>query len=209
MIFGGFGPLFHEERMPKYDYIHDFWDRLPMEWVNGVHARYRDGAGRTDEQLDAYERLIGFPLPALFREQYKVQNGGYPKRECYREGGEGPPEEAFNSLYEDGAYYIFVNDSHLWPLTDTYYTFREYLNNFWSDEEIAENLPDWDIDKLVIISPMWGHSTLCLDYGYRESSRYDEPQVVCINDEDFEEELRVESYERFVAGLVVDPDDED
>lgn len=189
--------------MATYDYVNDFWDRLPVEWIDGEVKRIRDGAGRTDAQLDAMERAIGRKLPALYRAQYKVQNGGYPKRECYRDENGVAFVGSYSPLYEDNLYCVFINDSHLWPLTEKYYTFREYLNNIWDDEEIAENLPGWDIEKLVIISPMWGHSTLCLDYGYRPGTRYEEPQVVCINDDEFEEELRVPDYETFVAGLVV------
>ena len=188
--------------MAGYDMVNDFWDRLPVEWKDGRMQRIADGAGRTDEQLDALERAAGFTLPALFREQYKVQNGGYPKRAYFKD--DGPPTEAgANWRNEDGSYAIFINDSHLPQLTGDYYSFREYLRNIWNDEEIAERFPDWDIDRLVIISPMWGHSTLCLDYGYRKGTSYAEPQVVCMGDEDFKEILRVAGYEQFVAGLVM------
>lgn len=191
--------------MDTYDYIKDFWDSLPVRWNNeaGKPLPIKDGAGRTDAQLDEWEQLIGgFKLPKLFREQFKVQNGGYPKRDAYRDKSHktlvGRPDR-----FEDDMIGVFMNDSHLSPLDRSYYSFREWLHNIWDDEEIAEYLPGWDLDKLVIISFMYGHSLLCLDYGYRPGESYAEPQVVCIETDDFTEEMRVPDYEQFVAGLVI------
>lgn len=195
--------------MAAYDMINDFWDSLPGEWVGEQYCRIRDGAGRTDEQLDRLEAQCGFRLPTLYREQFKVQNGGYPKRTNFADPTGKAYVGSYRALYEEGDYAVF-DDACLSHLTDRYFSMREWLHNIWSDEEIAENLSGWDVEKLVIISFMSGYSLLCLDYGYRKGTHYDEPQVVCIETEGFEEELRVPTYEAFVGGLVVrEENDED
>lgn len=194
--------------MSTYDYINDFWDRLPVRWNDAANKPLpiEDGAGRTDAQLDAWEQQVGgFKLPKLLREQFKVQNGGYPKREAYKD--ESGQTLAYD--YEDSMIDIFINDSHLNPIGGKYLTFRQWLHYIWDDEEIAENLPGWDLDKVVILSFMYGHSLLFLDYGYLPGTSYDEPQVIRMETDDFTEEMRVPNWEQFVAGLVMYDDDEE
>lgn len=189
----------------KDAYCEDFWEGLPVNLDdNGDAVDIEDGAGRTKEQLDLFESLCGHKLPSLYRKQFSLQNGGYPNRTIFFD-----PTRTMTRGHFAGykAYGIFINDSHLAPIYDTYYSMREYLQLAWNDEEIAEELPDWQLDKLVIISFMWGHSVLCLDYGYLPGTDYeDEPQVICIETDGYTEELRVPTYELFIAGL--DYDDE-
>lgn len=186
------------------DMVDDFWGHLPVEWDRDTKAMrsIKDGAGRTDDQLDTMETRLGIKLPALFREQYKIQNGGYPLKEIYVDESLQSFVGRWRELYmeDKGHFGVFVNDSHMSPITGQEKSFRDYLLDGYDEDEIAKYFDGWDLDKLVIISFMWGHSYLLLDYGYK-GKPLDPPHVVCMETDNYEEQFRVESYELFVSRL--------
>lgn len=188
-----------------YDMVNDFWDSLPVnwDWEAKEMRPIKDGAGRTDAQLNAMEAQLGVKLPALFRAQYQVQNGGYLQRTYYVDDS----GETFKGRYKDwyvndgnGRCGLFVNDAHMMPIFEPVYTFYNCLTDVYDTDEIAGYFPNWDFSKLVIISFMWGHSYLLLDYGYL-GDPLDPPHVVLMETDEYTEQLRVPSYELFISRL--------
>jgi hypothetical protein len=146
--------------------------------------------GVSDAQFDAWEKGVGFPLPTLYREHMKQQNGGHLHFESF--------------LASDKQLHaVFVNDAVLdcIPKNGAPIPFSEECD--YVEEE------DWNaifgeghrLDRLYILSHMYGHSLLCLDYGCTKSAPLAEPEV-CLLDEEFADVFRAPSYENFVQNLV-------
>lgn len=176
---------------------------MEWNWEAGAMRPIQDGAGRTDAQLDAMEAQLGVKLPTLFRAQYKVQNGGYLQKTYYEDKSGESFKGRYKNWYVDdgnGRCGLFVNDAHMSPIFEQVYTFYDSLTDVYDEDEIAKYFPGWDFCKLVIISFMWGHSYLLLDYGY-QGEPLDPPQVVLMETNDYTEELRVASYELFISRL--------
>jgi hypothetical protein len=161
-------------------------------WVQPSKGFTEKTRGRTEEEILAKEKNIGFRFPALYREHMKLQNGGYIRKRAFI-GEDGPAELLYNGAVidaMDGTGYNTMQDALM-----------EYLNM----EEVLEqlNLPFADLTRLPILSHMYGHSMLCFDYGYKQKEPFAEPQICLFEMEGtLEERLRVGSYEKLVENMV-------
>ncbi|MDJ1472109.1 SMI1/KNR4 family protein [Xanthocytophaga flava] len=165
----------------------DFW----IQPAKGFTDRTR---GRTEEEILKIESTIGFRFPELYRDLMKIQNGGHLRRRAYP--------------FEDGIQELFYNNAKLDPIfVGSVVNVLQELSEFMDEEEIEE-LVQTEInhmDRLIIVSSMYGHSYMCFDYGWHEETVRSEPEV-CFFDMErgngFEEYLRVESFEKLVSELV-------
>ncbi len=130
--------------------------------------------GRTEAQLDAFEAKIGFSLPENYRKIMQQQNGGSVRYgqiagvEKFSFGG------GFTEIRPDLDYYI--------------YQFDNYILATYSDDELLEakqTFKPFCPERLIIISGLDGHGTLCLDYGYRSQNPVKTPAVVIIDDDPY------------------------
>ncbi|GEM_PF-1674053 len=144
---------------------------------------------RTEEEINDFEQRMGYCLPELLREQLKQQNGGTVRYETYVDGTYAEP-----ILYE----------GDIQGIGDAYeklsYTYGSYMDPEDWGKALGEGA---DPDRLHVLSYLDGHSLLCLDYGTREPQPRPEPEVVQYYTETgFKEQLRVDSYQKFVQHLV-------
>lgn len=147
---------------------------------------------RTEEEITHFEKRMGYRLPELFREHLKVQNGRTLRYETYVYGDYASPE-----LYEGDIQGIPETGGYYETLSDTYGTYME--REMW-DEALGKGS---NPDRLHVLSYLDGHSILCLDYGVLTTEPREQPEVVIYNTEDnFKEELRVNSYSDFIKRLV-------
>lgn len=185
--------------------VDDFWRALPVDWdweANEMRP-IKDGAGRTETQLNTMEAQLGVKLPELFKMQYMVQNGGYPQKTYYEDKSGVSFKGRYKNWYAidgNGRCGIFINDAHMSAIIEPVYSFHSCLTDVYDEDEIAKYFPNWNFSKLVVISFMWGHSYLLLDYGYL-GEPLDPPHVVLMETDEYTEELRVPSYELFISRL--------
>jgi hypothetical protein len=158
--------------------------RRPWKNVDPAHI------GLSDEQLDAWEKAVGFPLPALYRAHMKQQNGGYFHFESFLDS-----DKQLRA--------VFVNDAVLdcIPKNGAHIPFSEECDYVEAEDWNAIFGEGHRLDRLYILSHMDGHSLLCLDYGCMKSAPLAEPEV-CLLDEEFVDVFRAPSYENFVQHLV-------
>src|SRR5262245_10801865 len=65
----------------------DFWADAPDEWDGEVPPWHEYvGPELTDELVQAAETTIGYKLPASYLQLLRLQNGGLPRRRCFRVG---------------------------------------------------------------------------------------------------------------------------
>ncbi|MDJ1494554.1 SMI1/KNR4 family protein [Cytophagaceae bacterium DM2B3-1] len=165
----------------------DFW----IQPAEGFNDRSR---GRTEEEIAQIESTIGFRFPDLYRNLMKLQNGGYLRKCAYP--------------YEEGVRELFYNGAELNPIFDgSVESVFQGLSEFMDEEEIEElSQGEFNfMDRLIIVSNMYGHSYMCFDYGWQEEAIRSEPQVCFFDlegENGFEEYLRVESFEKLVSKLV-------
>lgn len=186
----------------------DFWCGSNYELHNGYAFLRKPGAERnfwqqpgrftestrprTEAEIADFERRMGYHLPELFRSHLKQQNGGDIRYDTYVDGDNADPV-----FYEGTIQGIPAIGGPYETLSDTYGTYMDPEN--W-DEALGEGA---NPDRLHVLSYLDGHSILCLDYGVTAPEPYPQPQVVLYDTEmDFEERLRVESYEKLINHLV-------
>lgn len=169
--------------------VEDIWQQ-PHEGYDS------DSVGRTEEQIAEMEAIIGFRYPELFREHMKIQNGGFLWK---------------NALIHEGQVNeFFYNGSAISPIIPTagYKTLKDVLLESVDMDEIQEaiGLEFLDLDRLPVLSFMFGHTIVCFDYGYNVQSPYEVPEIAYFElegvENGFEERLRIESYEELVRNLV-------
>ena len=148
-------------------------------WQQPSKGRAPGELGLSDAFLDTWEKSVGFPLPRLYREHMKRQNGGLLHFESF--------VDATGRIHS-----VFINSAMLDPLpTNGVYTPLaenfDYLLNY-GDEVFGEG---HILDRLYVISYMYGHSILCLDYGFsprygggRGTEPFKEPVVRLFDTED-------------------------
>jgi hypothetical protein len=164
-------------------------------WLQPAHGFTDETCGRTEAELQVQETRLGIRLPETYRALMKLQNGGYLRKRAYPFGENGVMKE------------LFYNGATLEPLEQAH-TFRDYLLNFLSDEEIADeiDLKTHHPDRLIVISRMDGHSCMCLDYGWQQPQPLDTPGLVFFDFETsegvFADYLTIHSFDRLVADLV-------
>ena len=162
------------------DPLKNFWRQPPQGYD-------QDTAGRTGEQLARWEKICGFKLPALYKAQLRLQNGGLPWPQAYVHGGV--------------AECLFINSGELdgIPANEKYCS----LDEVYGKEEMEEVLgKDCRLERLYVLSWVDGHNVLCLDYGMTQETPRQEPEVCYFETDGFEEVFRVPSYDVFMERLV-------
>jgi hypothetical protein len=160
--------------------------------------------GRTDEQIAAYEAKVGFKLPASYCEILRQQNGS----SVHYQKITGTDDFSFNGGF-----------SELRPELEYYITnFKDYILMTCSEEQLAEakaKLSPFYPERLVLFSPLDGHSAAYFDYGYRQQKPVAHPSVVFIGDDgdDFlhfgEIGPKFASFEAFIDSLQIDTEADD
>jgi hypothetical protein len=133
--------------------------------------------GRTEAQLDAAESALGFALPPTYRSLMAQQNGGAVN---YTEVA-GLNQVSFDLLSE-------ISSDEAPPVSpfSPLLTFREYILLTCDQEELDEvvtALAPFHPERLVLISPLDGHSGAYLDYGFRSETPTSSPGVLFIHDD--------------------------
>ncbi len=139
----------------------------------------------TDAAIAAVERELGFKLPASYVDLMRFQNGGIPRRTCYRTTER--TTWAHDHIAITGIYSIGSNKSC--SLCGT------FGGSFWTDE--------WGYPPIGVYfadCPSAGHDMVCLDY--RSCGPKGEPKVVHIDQEwDYKITLLANTFEEFIRGL--------
>lgn len=150
--------------------------------------------GRTESEIIDYELQIGFKLPTSFRELYKIQNGGRLRKKSYCT--KGKVIEWFDAPVEFESMGILSQDD---------LNMKNWIISVWGeDEEDIETLSDAEynnLERLIFISLMHGHSWLLFDYGWKTKDILEEPEVLMLDD-DFREILRTKNFDEFLNGLL-------
>ncbi len=162
-------------------------------WIQPAEGFNEENKGRTEEQIREKEALIGFKFPDLYREHLKIQNGGYLRKCAYNDKG--------------NLYLLLYNGATFDPIDDTFYfTLKDVLVEYMNMEELASQYDFLYLDRLPILSQMDGHTMLCFDYGYKEESPFEIPEIVYFEleaaENGFEEKLRIKSYDELINNLV-------
>lgn len=145
----------------------------------------------TDEVLERWEKTIGLKLPAAYKELFKLQNGGEPWFDTYACDGR--------------ALGLFVNSAELSPLGGEKGLLIGEVYDYVEDEGGWQEVfgPGCKMERLHVISFMYGHSVLCLDYGVKLDEALAEPEVCLLDPErDFADIFRSPSFEHFLGHLV-------
>lgn len=148
--------------------------------------------GRTDEELSDFEKGLGYVLPELYKQHMKLQNGGIIRYDTYVCGDIVEPlfgDVTIEPIPAIGGTYE--------PLSEVY---GSYMDREMWDEQLGKGA---NPDRLYVLSYMYGHEILALDYGIHEPTPRSEPEVVYYNTEmDFEENFRLPSYKHLIDHLV-------
>ncbi|MGR8932028.1 MAG: SMI1/KNR4 family protein [Gammaproteobacteria bacterium] len=166
----------------------DFWEQ-PCE---GLEGRYQPVS---EAELCDKEQALGIVLPGKYRRLMQLQNGGYVRYSSYYDG------EQYHEL--------FINGAKMSPLRDVR-GFVSILDCFMSEDEINESADSFEYcypDRLAVISSLYGHGLICLDYGWLQAHAVTEPAVVVFEQGEGEaygyiEILRVTNFDQFINGLV-------
>ena len=188
---------------------HDYWteygedEYLPAD-LEGRYYRGRNlmirpwknldpgHAGLSDSELDTLESRFGLPLPALYREHMKQQNGGYFRHESYLD-------------QDKRLHVLFVNDARLESVDPgkDYVAVADIYDCIQPDEWAGVFGENPHLERLYLLSCMSGHSILLLDYGCGSEDVKPEPEVCFLDTgNELTEVFRAPSYARFIEGLV-------
>jgi hypothetical protein len=176
----------------------NFW-RQP---ARGFTATTR---GRTEAELDAAETALGCALPSTYRLLMSQQNGGALRYTAVA----GLAQVSFDLLSK-----MRSDDDSVSPLL----TFRDYILYTCDDEEldaVMTELAPFHPERLLLISPLDGHSGAYLDYGFRSEAPALTPGVLFVHD-DGDDFLHFGvmspsfvDFDEFLASLSEDPDRKD
>ena len=142
--------------------------------------------GRTEEEIQAEENIIGFKFPHSYRELMKLQNGGYMRR---------------TTFFIDGTEHGLGFTMNEIP-SDYYKNMRVWLEEGESEEEIQAHSKTGHCypERLINISGMHGHEFMFLDYGWDQKDPKSEPEV-CFMYHEFEEFMRLPSFDALLEKL--------
>jgi hypothetical protein len=143
----------------------------PNFWIQPANGFTAKTSGRSDAQLETYERRIGFHLPARYRALMKLQNGGNAR---------------FAAL--PGANFSFDNYAPITAEDDKFVavTFEDYVLNTCTEEDIESVKKQYqycDFSRLIIFSFLDGHDVACFDYGWRDADVREEPAIIFFSDD--------------------------
>lgn len=163
--------------------------RDPMKnfWRQPSKGFTPETAGRSNEQLAQWEKGCGFTLPALYKAHMRQQNGGLPWPQAY--------------FHEDIEECLFINSGEYAAIPED----GSFLSpaDVYGEEELKEVFgQDAKLERLYVLSWIYGHNVLCLDYGYNLDMPRQEPEVCYFETDGFKELFRVDSYETFIERLV-------
>jgi SMI1-KNR4 cell-wall len=166
--------------------------------------------GRSVAQLDAFEMKIGFVLPENYRKIMQQQNGGSVRYSQINGVDKFGFDCGFTELRLDLPNYI--------------HQFGDYILSTYSEEDLQEakqTLKPFYPERLIIISGLDGHGTVCFDYGYRTEIILEIPAVVIIDDDafmtdetakksflHFTEIVRFDNFDHFLQNLKVDTENQ-
>jgi hypothetical protein len=178
--------------------------------INGIKYTnfFEQPAEGFDQHSQGRTAKIGFALPSNYRKIMQMQNGGSVRYKQINGVEQFDFHCGFRELRPDLDYYI--------------YQFNDYILASYSDEDLQEakeTLEPFNPERLIIISDLDGHGTICFDYGYRTKSIVETPAVVIIDDDDsddtadksfmgYTEAARFEHFEDFLQNLKVDTENQ-
>jgi len=156
----------------------DSWDDSSPDWYEYA------GPELTDDLVRAAEEALGYRLPASYLALLRVQNGGLPRRRCFRVG-RGWVEIA--GLFGVGGWYGVDSPDRGSP----------YMVREWGYPPVG---------VLIAPTPSGGHDAVMLDYS--RCGPAGEPRVIHVETECAEPRVRVlaPDFATFAAGLVECPD---
>jgi hypothetical protein len=153
-----------------------------MSTLDFEGSRYYTGPDLTDEMVGEAERVLGYRLPASYRELLHVRNGGVPTRTRFRTPfptSWAPDHFEIAAIRGVGGPWGIESPGPL------------------SSPALIE---EWGYPRIGIVicdMPSGGHDAVMLDYRPAPS----EPAVAYI-DEDREPRVIAESFGDFISGLV-------
>jgi len=160
----------------------DFWETTEYS------KREYEAEPITDNLVSLVEENLGYKLPPAYVELMRTQNGGIPKRKCYRT--KERTSWAHDHIAITGIYGISLNKSNA--------LCGKFSSEFWINE--------WGYPALGVYfadCPSAGHDMLCLDYSQR--GPYEQPRVVHVDQElDYSVTVLAETFEEFILGLEPD-----
>jgi len=139
----------------------------------------------TDELVARVERELAYRLPRAYVELCRTQNGGLPRRTCYRTA----QATSWSADHVAITGIKGIGFSKIWSLCGG-------LGH-------QQLIDDWGYPKIGVYfgdCPSAGHDMFCLDY--RTLNAHGEPKIVHV-DQEFEYAITpvAESFETFVSGL--------
>jgi hypothetical protein len=169
---------------------------LDTFWKKSLKEEQR---GMKEAEIILYEKQIGFNLPNTFKELYKIQNGGRPRKESYNKQGK------LIQLFGEP-----VKLEPMQKLPHDFLNMRNWIIAEWGeDDEDIETLSDTNfnnLERLIFISYMYGHSWMLFDYGWKQKEILIEPNILFLTD-NFDETLRIKDFNTFINGLEENPDE--
>ncbi len=160
----------------------DFWETTEYS------KREYEAEPISDSLVSLIEEKLGYKLPSAYIELMRTQNGGIPKRTCYRTTGRTSWSHGHIAI--TGIYGISMSMPNA--------LCGKFCSEFWIDE--------WGYPPLGVYfadCPSAGHDMLCLDYSVAGPTG--EPRVVHVDQEwDYRVTVLAETFEDFVFGLEPD-----
>lgn len=160
----------------------DFWEESEYS------KREYEGEPVTEGLVSLVEKRLGYKLPTAYVELMRTQNGGIPKRTCYRTNQR--TSWSHDHIAITGIYGISMNTPNA--------LCGEFSSQFWIEE--------WGYPPLGIYfadCPSAGHDMLCLDY--TQVGPEQEPRVLHVDQElDYQVTVLADTFEEFILGLEPD-----
>jgi hypothetical protein len=160
----------------------DFWQKSEYS------KREYEAEPVTNGLVSLVEESLGYKLPSAYVELMRTQNGGIPKRTCYRM--KQRTSWSLDHIAITGIYGISMSKPNA--------LCGEFNSEFWIDE--------WGYPPIGVYfadCPSAGHDMLCLDYSLGGPNV--EPRVVHVDQElDYRVTVLAETFEEFVLGLEPD-----
>lgn len=157
----------------------DFWEQ--SDYASNTYS----SPPFDDETLSSIQVEIGYGLPASFVALMRTQNGGAPRRTCYRT--KSATSWATDHIAVTGLYGIGRSKPNSLG--------GEFCSKFWNDE--------WGYPQIGVYfadCPSAGHDMLCLDY--RVCGKDGEPMVVHVDQaRDYTVTVLANSFQEFILGL--------
>lgn len=169
------------------EYPYKIMKNLPQDfWEASEYSKKAyEAEPVTKDLVSAIEAKLGYKLPSSYVELMQTQNGGLPRRTCYRT--KQRTSWADDHVAITGIYGISASKPNA--------LCGEFSTQFWIDE--------WGYPPIGVYfadCPSAGHDMLCLDYSARDPSA--EPRVVHVDQElDYRVTVLADTFEEFLLGL--------